>query len=154
MVGSWHWVYQMKYKCSQSVQVRRVGLPLYKLGGCPFHGRVEPDEIPTRESPPTQSGTLPCPALPSPSLASTPLPSPPLHSLPSACMLLCLSMHTVCEVGELNWIGPLCLAYPVVAVRQWLSRPSSRCYFNGPLLHSAYILHSKYCFSQKKYRTM
>ena len=30
------------------------------LGGCPFHGRVERDEIPTRESPPKQSGTLPC----------------------------------------------------------------------------------------------
>ena len=28
-----------------------------KLGGCPFHGRVERDEIPTRESPPKQSGT-------------------------------------------------------------------------------------------------
>ena len=27
------------------------------LGGCPFHGRVERDEIPTRESPPKQSGT-------------------------------------------------------------------------------------------------
>ena len=108
-----------------------------KLGGCPFHGRVERDEIPTRESPPKQSGTLPCPSLP-----STPLPS-----LPSACLLLCISMHTVCEVGKLNWIGPLCLAYPGVAVRQWRSRPSSRCYFNGPLLHSAYILHSKYCFS-------
>ena len=32
-------------------------LPLYILGGCPFHGRVERDEIPTRESPPKQSGT-------------------------------------------------------------------------------------------------
>ena len=72
------------------------------LGGCPFHGRVERDEIPTRESPPKQSGTLPCPALPCPPLHSTPLPSPPPHSLPSACLLLCLSMHTVCEVGELN----------------------------------------------------
>ena len=30
---------------------------LYILGGCPFHGRVERDEIPTRESPPKQSGT-------------------------------------------------------------------------------------------------
>ena len=29
----------------------------YILGGCPFHGRVERDEIPTRESPPKQSGT-------------------------------------------------------------------------------------------------
>ena len=29
----------------------------YVLGGCPFHGRVERDEIPTRESPPKQSGT-------------------------------------------------------------------------------------------------
>ena len=48
-----------------------------QLGGCPFHGRVERDEIPTRESPPKQSGTLPCPALPCP-----PLPSPPLHSTP------------------------------------------------------------------------
>ena len=28
-----------------------------KLGGCPFHGRVERDEIPTRESAPKQSGT-------------------------------------------------------------------------------------------------
>ena len=28
-----------------------------RLGGCPFHGRVERDEIPTRESPPKQSGT-------------------------------------------------------------------------------------------------
>ena len=28
-----------------------------QLGGCPFHGRVERDEIPTRESPPKQSGT-------------------------------------------------------------------------------------------------
>ena len=28
-----------------------------KLGGCPFHGRVERVEIPTRESPPKQSGT-------------------------------------------------------------------------------------------------
>ena len=27
------------------------------LGGCPFHGRVERDKIPTRESPPKQSGT-------------------------------------------------------------------------------------------------
>ena len=27
------------------------------LGGCPFHGRVERVEIPTRESPPKQSGT-------------------------------------------------------------------------------------------------
>ena len=45
---------------------------------------------------------LPCPALPCPALHSTPLPSPPLHSLPSACLLLCISMHTVCEVGELN----------------------------------------------------
>ena len=115
------------------------------LGGCPFHGRVERDEIPTRESPPKQSGTLPCPApLPFPPLPSTRLPSPPLHSLPSACLLLFISMHTVCEVGELNCIGPL---YPGVTVRQWQSRPSSRCYFNGPLLHSAYILHSKYCFS-------
>ena len=122
------------------------------LGGCPFHGRVERDEIPTRESPPKQSGTLPCPALPCPALPFPPLPSHPLHSrplhsLPSACLLLFISMHTVCEVGELNWIGPLCLAYPGVTVRQWQSRPSSRCYFNGPLLHSAYILHSKYCFS-------
>ena len=84
----------------------------YILGGCPFHGRVERDEIPTRESPPKQSGTLPCPALPCPALPcpaipfpplpSTPLPSPPLHSLPSACLLLCILMHTVCEVGELN----------------------------------------------------
>ena len=54
------------------------------LGGCPFHGRVERDEIPTRESPPKQSGTLPCPPLPFPPLPSTPLPSPPLHSIPSA----------------------------------------------------------------------
>ena len=45
---------------------------------------------------------LPCPALPCPALPSTPLHSRPLHSLPSACLLLCLSMHTVCEVGELN----------------------------------------------------
>ena len=74
------------------------------LGGCPFHGRVERDEIPTRESPPKQSGTLPCPALPFPPLPSTPLPSPPLHSLPSACLLLFISIHTVCEVGKLNWI--------------------------------------------------
>ena len=72
------------------------------LGGCPVHGRVERDEIPTRESPPKQSGTLPCPALPFPPLHSTPLPSPPLNSLPSACLLLSISMHTVCEVGELN----------------------------------------------------
>ena len=75
---------------------------LGKLGSCPFHGRVERDEIPTRESPPKQSGTLPCPALPFPPLHSTPVPSTPLHSLPSACLLLCLSMHTVCDVGELN----------------------------------------------------
>ena len=115
------------------------------LGGCPFHGRVERDEIPTRESPPKQSGTLPCPPLPSPPLHSTPVPSTPL---PPLCrLLLSISMHTVCEVGQLNWIGPLSLDYPGVAVRQWPSRPSSRCYFNGPLLHSAYILHSKYCFS-------
>ena len=52
-----------------SVQKRRFSMV---LGGCPFHGRVERDEIPTRESPPKQSGTLPC------------------------------SMHTVCEVGQLN----------------------------------------------------
>ena len=52
------------------------------LGGCPFHGRVERDEIPTRESPPKQSRTLPCPALPFPPLPSPPLPSPPLHSPP------------------------------------------------------------------------
>ena len=109
------------------------------LGGCPFHGRVERDEIPTRESPPKQSGTLPCPALPSPPLHSTPVPSTPL---PPLCrLLLSISMHAVCEVGQLNWIGPLSLDYPGVAVRQWHSRPSSRCYFNGPLLHSAYILH-------------
>ena len=44
------------------------------LGGCPFHGRVERDEIPTRESPPKQSGTLPCPALHSTPVPSTPLP--------------------------------------------------------------------------------
>ena len=47
-------------------------------------------------------------------------------------------MHTFCEVGQLNWIGPLSVDNPGVAVRQWQSRPSSRCYFNGPLLHSAY----------------
>ena len=62
------------------------------LGGCPFHGRVERDEIPTRKSPPKQSGTLPCP----------PLHSTPVPSTPSACLLLSISMHTVCEVGELN----------------------------------------------------
>ena len=49
---------------------------LIKLGGCPFHGRVERDEIPTREIPPKQSGTLPCPPL-----HSTPVPSTPLRPL-------------------------------------------------------------------------
>ena len=89
---------------------------------------------------------LPCPPLPSPPLPSTPLPSPPLHSCPlhstpsplPACWALSISMHTFCEVGQLNWIGPLSVDNPGVAVRQWQSRPSSRCYFNGPLLHSAY----------------
>ena len=33
------------------------GYHSYQLGGCPFHGRVERDEIPTRESPHKQSGT-------------------------------------------------------------------------------------------------
>ena len=47
-----------------------------ELGGCPFHGRVERDEIPTRESPHKQSGTLPSTPLPS-------TPSPPL-CLPAA----------------------------------------------------------------------
>ena len=86
-------------KCgATSKQGNKLPLPHYNiLGGCPFHGRVERDEIPTRESPPKQSGTLPCPALPSPPLPSpplhstpvpsTPLLSPPLHSLPSACLL-------------------------------------------------------------------
>ena len=79
------------------IPIPKVPLSLYILGGCPFHGRVERDEIPTGESPPKQSGTLPCPALPSPPLPSpplhstpvpsTPLLSPPLHSLPSACLL-------------------------------------------------------------------
>ena len=76
-----------------------------ELGGCPFHGRVERDEIPTRESSPKQSGILPCPALPSPPLPSPPLNSPPLPStpLPPLCrLLLSISMHTVCEVGQLN----------------------------------------------------
>ena len=89
---------------------------------------------------------LPSPPLPSPPLPSTPLPSPPLHSCPlhstpsplPACWALSISMHTFCEVGQLNWIGPLSVDNPGVAVRQWQSRPSSRCYFNGPLLHSAY----------------
>ena len=52
------------------------------LGGCPFHGRVERDEIPTRESPPKQSGTLPSPPVPS-------TPSP----LPACC---CASQCTPC----------------------------------------------------------
>ena len=92
------------------------------------------------------SPPLPSPPLPSPPLPSTPLPSPPLHSCPlhstpsplPACWALSISMHTFCEVGQLNWIGPLSVDNPGVAVRQWQSRPSSRCYFNGPLLHSAY----------------
>ena len=57
------------------------------LGGCPFHGRVERDEIPTHESPPKQSGTLPCPAL-----HSTPVPSTP-SPLPACC---CASQCTPC----------------------------------------------------------
>ena len=41
-------------------QMKTIRFSYTELGGCPFHGRVERDEIPTRESPPKQSGTLPC----------------------------------------------------------------------------------------------
>ena len=41
-------------------------------------------------------------------------------------------------------LAPLSIDYPGVAVRQWLVAPVAS-YFN--VLHSAYILHSKYCFS-------
>ena len=80
---NWRNISQFTMWLSQSsVNVYQTYQSLYQLGGCPFHGRVERDEIPTRESPPKQSGTLPCPALPSPPLPSPPLPSPPLHSRP------------------------------------------------------------------------
>ena len=46
------WFWGWSYKRGSTVY-----LILYILGGCPFHGRVERDEIPTRESPPKQSGT-------------------------------------------------------------------------------------------------
>ena len=40
-----------------ATEYRNVILHSIVLGGCPLHGRVERDEIPTRESPPKQSGT-------------------------------------------------------------------------------------------------
>ena len=70
------------------------------LGGCPFHGRVERDEIPTRESPPKQSGTLPCPALPCPPLPSPPLHSRPLHytPLPPLCLPAAVPLNAHCDL--------------------------------------------------------
>ena len=74
--------------------VRLSGQSLYYiLGGCPFHGRVERDEIPTRESPPKQSGTLPCPALPCPALPFPPLHSTPVPSTPLPPLCLPAAVH-------------------------------------------------------------
>ena len=110
------------------------------LGGCPFHGRVERDEIPTRESPPKQLGTLPCPALP-----STPLPSTP-SPLPAA---VHLNAHRV-------WGWRVELNRPIVSRRQW---------DNGRVAPVADVISMGRCYIQhtysiqsilfgKKYRTM
>ena len=67
----------------QLIQTEPTSLDFSKLlGGYPFHGRVERDEIPTRESPPKQSGTL----------HSAPVPSTP-SPLPACC---CASQCTPC----------------------------------------------------------
>ena len=98
------------------------------------------------------SSRAPCPPLPSTPVPSTPLP-------PLCRLLLSISMHTVCEVGQLNWIGPLSLDYPGVAVRQCRVAPVAdvismgRCYIQHTYSIQSIVFRKKYRTMERKKRS-
>ena len=57
IISVWQRMFCTHVICEQSATCAELLIIVFILGGCPFHGRVERDEIPTRESPPKQSGT-------------------------------------------------------------------------------------------------